>query len=129
MIVTSILFYKKFCGDSEKIEFEFNPYDTCVANRIKVSKQHTVRFHVDDVMYINVNPKVNDKFREWMNHNYGKCVEVKANRGKLHKHLGMNFDFTEKGKVKIKTHKTLHPNISPSGHGCYDNLPNTRGGI
>ena len=45
--------------------------------------------------------KVNYKFKEWMNHNYGKHGEVKENRGRVHKYLGMNLDFTEKGKVKI----------------------------
>ena len=36
-----------------------------------------------------------------MNHNYGKYVEVKANRRKVHKYLGMTFDFTGKSRVKI----------------------------
>ena len=33
-----------------------------------------------------------------MNRDYGKYDEVRANRGKLHKYLGMNFGFTEKAK-------------------------------
>ena len=36
-----------------------------------------------------------------MNHNYGKNGEMKANRGKVHKYLGMKFNFTEKGRVRI----------------------------
>ena len=31
-----------------------------------------------------VKPKVSDKFKEWMNRNYVKHGEVKANRGKMH---------------------------------------------
>ena len=50
-----------FFGDLENIGFEFNPYYPCVANSITVLKQHMVIFHVDDVMPINANPKVNDK--------------------------------------------------------------------
>ena len=42
MLVASLLFYEKFCGDLENIGFDFNPYDPCVSNRIKVFKQHTV---------------------------------------------------------------------------------------
>ena len=53
-------------------------------------------------MYINVNTKFNDKFKERMNCNYGKHDEVKANRGKVHEYLGMTFDFTEKANTKIK---------------------------
>ena len=64
MLVAELLFYKKFCGDLENIGFEFNTYNPCVANRIKVGKQHTVRFYVDNVMPSNVNPKVNDNFKE-----------------------------------------------------------------
>ena len=37
-----------------------------------------------------------------MNHTYGNNGEVKENIGKVQEYLGMTFDFTEKGKVKIK---------------------------
>ena len=53
MLVAELLFYKKFCGDLENIGFEFNPYDTYAAARIKVCDQHTVILHVGEVMYIN----------------------------------------------------------------------------
>ena len=46
-----------------------------------------VIFHVDDAISIHVNPKVNDKLKEHMKHNYGNHGEVKANRGKLHEYL------------------------------------------
>ena len=38
MLAAALYFYKKFCGDSENIVSEFNPYDPCVANRISVGK-------------------------------------------------------------------------------------------
>ena len=93
VLVAALLLCKKFCGGLENIGFESNYYDPCVANRIKVDKQHTVILHVDDVIYSNVNPKVNDKFKEWMNLNYGKHGEVKSNRGKVHEYLGISFNF------------------------------------
>ena len=37
-----------------------------------------------------------------MNRNYDKHGEVKADIGKVHEYLGMSFDLTEKGNVKIK---------------------------
>ena len=64
----------------ENIGFEFNPYDSCVSNRIKIGNKHTVRFHVDDIMFSHVNPKVDDKFKEWMKLNYGKNGEDNSNR-------------------------------------------------
>ena len=84
MLVASLLFYKKFCGDLENIVFGFNPYDEFVSNRINVGKQHTVRFHVENVISSNANTKVNDKFTERMNRKYVKHGEVKASRGKIH---------------------------------------------
>ena len=38
MLVEALLFYKRFRGDLENIIFEFNPYNPCAANSIKVSK-------------------------------------------------------------------------------------------
>ena len=85
----------------ESIGFEFNTYDPNIANRIKVGKQHTVRFHVDDVMSSHGNSKVNYKFKSWMNRYSGKHGEVKFNGRKGHKYLVIIFYFTEKVKVKI----------------------------
>ena len=102
MLLAELLFYNKFGGELENIGFELNIYDPCVANRIKVGKKHTVRFHVNDIMSCHVNPKVNDKFKEWMNRNNVKHVKEKSNRGKVHEYPGVTFDFTEKSKVKIK---------------------------
>ena len=58
-----------------------------------------MRFHLDDIIYSNMKSKVNDKFKGWMNRKYGKHGEVKANKGKVHDYLGMNFDLTSKGKL------------------------------
>ena len=52
-------------------------------------------------MSSHTNPKDDNKSTEQLNRNYGKHGEVKDNRGKVHKYLGTNFDFKEKGKVKI----------------------------
>ena len=37
-----------------------------------------------------------------MNRNYDKNGEVKADIWKFNKYLGMRFDFTEKGNVKLR---------------------------
>ena len=86
----------------ENIGFDFNPYDSYVVNRINFGKQHTLILHVDNFMPSHVSSKVNDKFKKCMNRNYGRHVEVNSNRGKVHKYLGITFDFTEKSQVNIK---------------------------
>ena len=63
MLVSTLLFYNNFFGYLEKSGYEFNPYDPCVSDRVAFVNQHTVRFHVDDVISSHVNPKVNDKFK------------------------------------------------------------------
>jgi len=101
MLQAALLWYKKFREDLEKEGFKFNPYDPCVANRMVNKKQHTVRFHVDDLLSSHVDSRINDKFAEWLEKMYGKHGKVKVHRGKVHDYLGMNLDFSEKGKVKI----------------------------
>jgi Reverse transcriptase (RNA-dependent DNA polymerase) len=93
MLVAALLWYRKFREDLESQGFVFNPYDPCVANREVDRKQHTVRFHVDDLMSSHVDPEVNDEFLKWLNKMYGKHGEVKATRGKVHDYLGMTFHF------------------------------------
>ena len=86
MLISSILFYKKFRKDIEAIGFEVNPYDVCVANRQVDTKQHTVSWHVDDVKSSHVNPQVNEKFYNWCKSMHGSDNNghVKVARGKRH---------------------------------------------
>ena len=66
MIQASMLWYEKFQTDLEGIGFKFNPYDPCIANRSVKGKQHTIRFHVDDIMSSHIDPSVNDEFKNSM---------------------------------------------------------------
>ena len=82
MLQAALLWYNKFRQELEKEGFEFNPYDPCVGNRTKNGSQHTIRFHVDDVMSSHINPKVNDDFDKWLQAKYGEHGKVKAHRGR-----------------------------------------------
>ena len=101
MLVASMLWYKKFRADLEKAGFVFNPYDPCVCNRIVEKFQQTVRFHVDDLKSSHKDTSVNDKFGIWLQKTYGQHGKVKLTRGKVHDYLGMIFDYTEKGIVRV----------------------------
>ena len=52
-------------------------------------------------MNSHVDKGVNDEFFKWLNEKYGGHGEVKAMRGKSHDYLGMAFDFSTKGKVRM----------------------------
>jgi hypothetical protein len=99
MLEAALLWYKKFRHELEQEEFIFNPYDPCVANRQRNGSQHTILFHVDDLKSSHIDPKINDQFEEWLQDNYGQHGKVVTHRGKIHEYLGMEIDYTEKGKV------------------------------
>ncbi len=42
MLKAALLWYKKFRSDLEGIGFRFNPYDPCVADRMRNRRQHTI---------------------------------------------------------------------------------------
>jgi hypothetical protein len=58
---------------------------------------------VDDLKSSHKDPKVNDQFDKWLQDNYaGAHGEVTTiHQGKIHEYLGMEVDYSVKGKVKI----------------------------
>ena len=62
----AFLFYKKLRKDFEENGYKVNLYDPCVANKPINGKQHTIMWHVDDLMASHVDPKVNDNFIKWV---------------------------------------------------------------
>jgi hypothetical protein len=103
MLISSLLYYKKFRKDIEEVGFVVNPYDPCVANRIVGGKQHTVVWHVDDLKASHMDKQVNDEFLKWLQDKYGndQIGQVKAMRGLKHDYLGMVLDFTTPGVVGV----------------------------
>jgi len=61
MMVSSLLYNKKFHEAIESIGFEINLYDMCVANHIINSKKYAITLHVDDVKSSHEDTKVNDE--------------------------------------------------------------------
>ena len=112
MLEAGLLWYRKLKADLEEQGFVFNDYDPCVANRIVEDKQHTVRFHVDDVLSSHVDEKVNDRFAIWCQEKYGSLKEVEIRRGQIHQFLGMELDFSEDGVCKVKQFGHIEDMIS-----------------
>ena len=69
-------------------------------------KEQTVRFHVDDIILSHEDKEVNDEFNKWLNDTFGKFKEVTVSRGNIHTFLGMEFDFSDSGKLHVK--QTIH---------------------
>ena len=66
MLQAALLWYKKFRSELENEGFIFNKYDPCIANQMRNGSQHTIVFHVDDIMSSHVDKKVNDRFTKWL---------------------------------------------------------------
>ena len=101
MLEVALLWYKKFREDLEKIGFEFNPYDPCVANKRVKGSQQTILFHVDDLKSSHMSKRVNYEFEKWLNAKYCKNGKVTSTRGKVHDYLGMQLDYSKKGQLDI----------------------------
>ena len=101
MLMSGLLFYKKFKKAIEGQGYVVNDYDPCVANKMINGKQHTLSWHVDDLKASHMDPKVNDKFGEWLQKEFGQVKEVTGTRGKRHVCLGMTLDYSTPGEVKI----------------------------
>ena len=99
MLISALLWHRKFRIDLEKNGFVFNPCDACAVNKMINKKQKTIGFHVDDVMSSHVDTKVNDDFEKWLNKMHGEHGKAKSSRGDVHDCLGVTFTFDkEKGR-------------------------------
>ena len=102
MLMSGLLYYKKFRSAIEGIGYKVNAYDPCVATKMINGKQHTISWHVDDLKASHVDPKVNDDFHKWLQEEYGQVKEVTATRGTKHVYLGMTLDFSKAGVVRVQ---------------------------
>jgi len=109
MLQAALLWYKKFSSNLESIGYVFSPYNTCLTNKLIDSNQYTIRFHVDNIMKSHVATTVNDKFAEWLNSVCGDLGEVKQTGGKFCDYLGMHFDFSHRGQVRIHRKGYIKP--------------------
>ena len=64
-------------------------------------EQLSVCWHVDDLKSSHINPRVNDKFLQWIKDTFGQLREVKMTHGSLHDYLGMTLNHSVPGQVSI----------------------------
>ena len=99
MLKSALWFYKKLKIDLEAYGFVINPYDPCVFNVTINGKQMTVTWHVDDLKVLHEDPTETTKFANYLAVIYGEKLTV--HRGLVQDYLGMDLDYTTKGKVGI----------------------------
>ena len=72
-------------------------------------------WHVDDVELSRINNVEVERCIQWFEDKHGKIGEVKVNRGRIHKYLGVVLNFTQEGAVivDVSQHISSMENIFP----------------
>ena len=98
-VEAAALWFEDIEGKRLAYGFIQNPYDACVFNRVgRDSKQTTVVLHVDDLFV------TSEKFEDLNDLDlYLKSVyiDTKSRTGEVIDFVGMTFDFTQNGSVKV----------------------------
>jgi hypothetical protein len=93
MMKSALLFYSKLISELKGLDFEVNPYDPCIVNKMVNGSQMTVRWHVDDHMISHTSNKAILQFLHALKDIYGD--NLAETTGSVHDYLGMIFDFSE----------------------------------
>ena len=101
MLVSAMLFYHNLTKALLSYGFEVNPYDPSVVNKMANGDQLSNCWHVDDLKSSHIDPKVNNKFLQWIKDMFGQLGEVKMTQGPLHDYLGVTLDYSVPGQVSI----------------------------
>eukprot|EP00804_Cyclotella_cryptica_P004278 CCRYP_013488-RB/>CCRYP_013488-RB protein AED:0.37 eAED:0.20 QI:0/-1/0/1/-1/0/1/0/257 len=105
LLRSALLFYLKLRKDLEAFGFVVNEYNPCVANKMVNGSQMTVVWHVDDLKVSHKDRKEITKLLVYLGQIYGPGITV--NRGRRHDYLGIDFDFSEDGVVRLSMTKHI----------------------
>ena len=98
IIQASLRWDQKIKADLLKLGFTTNKYDSCIFNKVEGGEQITIALYVDDMKVTSKSSVLIEKLIQDLNKIYG---EVQVHRGKVHSFLGMTFNYSERGKLKI----------------------------
>lgn len=97
---SALLWYYYMVSKLKELGFIPNPSEPCVLNRGSVvdGTQQTIAVHVDDFL---ITTQVNSSMDDLISELQAAFIDVTVHREKVLLYLGMNFDFSTPGKVKI----------------------------
>lgn len=107
-IESALLWFNLYSNTLQKLGFEINPYDRCVANKMINGKQCTVVWYVDDNKISHMDQAVLDDLIKTLKDHFGDLKVVKGNK---HEFLGMNIIIHDDGKVEYEMKKQLQEAI------------------
>ena len=93
-MVASFMFYKKLVKALKSYGFEYNPYDSCVANKVVEGETTTICHHVDDCKISHVSEKVVDNIISLLKEDFEIIFEdgsgaMQVRRGETHVSFGL----------------------------------------
>ena len=127
-IESALLWYNTYTSVLQKMGFELNRVDPCVANKNINGRQCTITWYVDDNKISHADPSVVTNILMKMEELYPGLT---VSRGKKHKLLGMDIEFCDNGSLKIDTSAYVREAIedfgedvrkkvsSPAAHGLF----------
>ena len=127
-IESAPLWYNTYTSVLQKMGFELNRVDPCVANKVINGKQCTITWYVDDNKISHEDPSVVTDILSKMEALYPGLT---VSRGKKHKLLGMDIEFCDNGSLKIDTSEYVREAVedfgedvrkkvtSPAAHGLF----------
>jgi Reverse transcriptase (RNA-dependent DNA polymerase) len=99
-VQASLLFWTRLSAFLvDKDGFVHNPCDYCVVNKVVDRKQCTVVWYVDDLKVSHVEADIVGEIMELMRKEFRNHLELTITQGKVHYYLGIQIDFSKKGKV------------------------------
>jgi Reverse transcriptase (RNA-dependent DNA polymerase) len=112
-VEASLLWYNDLKSKLTADSFVENPYDRCVFNKIgKSGKQISIVLHVDDLMVTSESQDDLDTFGLYLKRVY---PETRTTSGTILDYVGMTFDFTTAGEVRVTMDKCIDDILSGCG--------------
>jgi hypothetical protein len=121
MIESALLWYELCSTTLEKMGFEINPHDKCVANKIIEGTQCTVCWYVDDNKVSHVNDDVNTTVVNEIEKKFGKLART---TGTKHTFLGMDIEFVGDKKVAVGAPQHIDEAIEDFGEDLDEDAVN-----
>jgi hypothetical protein len=109
---SALLWYELFSSTLQKLGFELNPYDPCIANKVFEGSQCTIAWYVDDNKISHVNEAVVTNVIKQIEAKFGKMT---VTRGKQHVFLGMKLTLNDNATVKIEMNEYVKEAIVDFG--------------
>ena len=97
-VESAALWYENLSATLMSLGFERNAYELCVHNKVSNGTQCTAAVHGDDLIITSINQGMIDGLCIGLKDRYG---EITRNDGPVLNYLGMVFDLSIKGEVKM----------------------------